>query len=223
MLVLLLGAVMFTARQSGVVFGLERIDDDCQFCHDVDSTVITDSNMHFESGTVWHTNHTSLAGDDCSACHVVPEDSPYVGLDPTGQSGCGNCHVTECEWEDFHEGNPTYLDNVTGDTCYDCHLECAPATTTVSTSTSSSTTTTTIPPSGCAISTLYGENSEEVEILRQHRDEVLTKTPEGRKLIRLYYQLSPMIEERMEEDPAFRKRVKRFCDLVVKSIDASEK
>jgi hypothetical protein len=81
------------------------------------------------------------------------------------------------------------------------------------------TTTTTIPSSGCAASTLYGEDSEEVRILRRYRDEVLAKTAKGRALIKLYYKFSPFIVERMEEDPEFREQVKRFCDLVAKSVE----
>ena len=55
--------------------------------------------------------------------------------------------------------------------------------------TSSSTTTTAI----CPTEAIYGEYSEETELLRNLRDDVLIQTPEGQGIIRLYYQLSPMI------------------------------
>jgi hypothetical protein len=75
---------------------------------------------------------------------------------------------------------------------------------------------------GCLVSAVYGEDSQKVKILRQYRDEVLITTPRGREFIRLFYQLSPMLEKKMREDPQFREQVKRFCDLAVKSIEASQ-
>jgi len=51
----------------------------------------------------------------------------------------------------------------------------------------------------CSISTIYGKGSEEVELLGKYCDEVLSKTPEGRKIIRLYYEWSPIIVQAMEE------------------------
>jgi len=38
-----------------------------------------------------------------------------------------------------------------------------------------------------------GEDAEEAELLRHFRDNTLSKTAEGQKLIKLYYQWSPMI------------------------------
>ena len=43
----------------------------------------------------------------------------------------------------------------------------------------------------CLSETIYGEDSEEVKLLRNFRNTVLTKTQEGRELIDLYYQWSP--------------------------------
>jgi hypothetical protein len=59
---------------------------------------------------------------------------------------------------------------------------------------------------------LYGEYSEEVELLRYYRDNVLSHTPEGRELIKAYYQWSPIIVQAMEEDEDFKKEVKEIID-----------
>jgi hypothetical protein len=93
--------------------------------------------------------------------------------------------------------------------------------TSISTTSSSTSTTTTTLSGGCAPTALYGEDSEEVETLRQYRDEVLAGSPKGRMFIRLFYQLSPMVARRMEQDPEFRAQVKRFSDFVVEAIDGS--
>jgi len=93
-------------------------------------------------------------------------------------------------------------------------------TTTISGSTTTtiqgSTTTTTVQP--CPTETLYGEHSEEIELLRYFRDGVLSETSEGREWIRLYYQWSPEIVKTMEEDEEFKEQVKEMIDGVLELI-----
>lgn len=71
-------------------------------------------------------------------------------------------------------------------------------------------TTTTILRCPCLLEEILGDNPEEVEQLRNFRDEVLNKTPSGRRLIRLYYQCGPAILKILEEDDTFRDRVIRL-------------
>jgi hypothetical protein len=88
----------------------------------------------------------------------------------------------------------------------------------VPTSTSSiSSTTTTIMPI-CLIEQIYGEDSEETELLRYLRDNVLSTAPKGQELIRLYYEWSPVIVEMMEEDEEFKAQVKEMIDGVLELI-----
>lgn len=85
-------------------------------------------------------------------------------------------------------------------------------TTTVYTSTTTiASTTTTI----CQYLLIYGENSEEVALLRGFRDNVLRKTPEGRELINLSYEWGPVIVKLMEGDEEFKKEVKEIIDRVL--------
>ena len=88
-------------------------------------------------------------------------------------------------------------------------------TTTTTSIQSSSTTTTTITGSSCPSTRIYGEYSKEVEILRYCRDNVLSQTPEGRELIRLYYEWSPAITEVMDNDDEFKKDLKELIDGVL--------
>jgi DNA-binding beta-propeller fold protein YncE len=85
-------------------------------------------------------------------------------------------------------------------------------TTTTSTTPTSSTTstTTTITQCPCLIKEIYSENAEEVAFLRNFRDEALSKTPSGRELIKLYYQVSPMLVEMLEDDELLRESFIRF-------------
>ena len=63
-----------------------------------------------------------------------------------------------------------------------------------------------------------GEDSEEVMLLRSFRNNVLSKTPKGQEIIRLYYQWSPVIIRTMEEDEEFKKDVKGMLDRVLPLI-----
>ena len=80
-----------------------------------------------------------------------------------------------------------------------------------------STTTTTII---CSAEELYGEHSDKIELLRYLRDNVLSKTPEGQEIIRLYYEWSPMIVKAMEEDEGFKEQVKEMIDGILRLIDS---
>ena len=67
----------------------------------------------------------------------------------------------------------------------------------------------------CTAEKVYGEHSEKTELLRNFRDEVLSKTSEGQELIKLYYQWSPVIVNTMEEDGEFKEEVKELLDGVL--------
>ena len=89
----------------------------------------------------------------------------------------------------------------------------------VTTSIDGETTTTTSTNGGpCTSELIYGENSEEVALLRYIRDNVLNQTPEGQELIRLYYQWSPVIVKAMEADEEFKDDVKEMIDGVLMLI-----
>jgi hypothetical protein len=67
----------------------------------------------------------------------------------------------------------------------------------------------------CTAASIYGEDSEEVELLRYLRDSALSKTPEGRELIRLYYEWSPAMVNAMENDEGLRKEIKEMIDGIL--------
>lgn len=74
----------------------------------------------------------------------------------------------------------------------------------------------------CLIVSLFGEYSEEVEMLRFIRDNVLSKTPEGQEIIKQYYQWSPVVAIMMEEDEEFKEDVKKMVDGVLELIGGVE-
>jgi hypothetical protein len=84
-------------------------------------------------------------------------------------------------------------------------------------------TTTTSTPSSCPSTAIYGENSEQTEMLRHFRDNILNKTPEGKELIKLYYQWSPVIIKVMKQDREFRKEVKEMIDSLLPMLGRTTK
>jgi hypothetical protein len=67
----------------------------------------------------------------------------------------------------------------------------------------------------CPTEQIYGQDSEEVEVLRSFRDNVLSKTPEGQEIIRLYYELAPGVVKAMGEDEGFKVRMKAVIDGIL--------
>ena len=89
---------------------------------------------------------------------------------------------------------------------------------TTTTSTNSATTTTSVKPSPCPTEQIFGEYSEEANLLRNFRDGVLSKIPEGQELIQLYYQWSPAIVEAMKEDEELKKEIKEMIGGILPLI-----
>ncbi len=78
-----------------------------------------------------------------------------------------------------------------------------------------STTTTTVP--GCPVVILYGDAARETKTLRVFRDEALSTTPEGRQLVDLYYRLSPLIAQTLENDEEFKNKLRVLLDSLIGS------
>ena len=70
----------------------------------------------------------------------------------------------------------------------------------------------------CPAEAVYGENSEEVLLLRDFRDSVLHKTAEGRKVIALYYALSPVLVSMLAEDAELKNRLRAVIDRVLPEL-----
>ena len=80
------------------------------------------------------------------------------------------------------------------------------------------TTTTTVIPCECPVVLIYGEHSEEVNLLRDFRDSILNTTLIGQGLITLYYGWSPIIAGALEEDEGLKEAVKGLIDSILPMI-----
>jgi len=83
-------------------------------------------------------------------------------------------------------------------------------------------TTTTIANQSCPLELIYGEDSKEIELIRYLRDNLLSQTPEGRKIIRLYYEWSPMIAGIMKKDEGFKKEVEEMMGRILELVIEEE-
>jgi hypothetical protein len=90
--------------------------------------------------------------------------------------------------------------------------------TTTTTTIPNGTTTTTISSWSCTVEFIYGEDSEETELIREYRDNVLNKTPEGKELIKTYYKFSPSITKLLEQRPLLKNKAKLFIDSMLPGI-----
>jgi hypothetical protein len=142
-----------------------------------------------------NTNHS-----DCTQCHAVTGDTP-------ASSACSVCHLEEDPGECSIVNFSTH-----GSSCITCHPDCEED--------GETTTTTTAATGPCPSEAIYGEYSEEAELLRDYRDNVLSKTQEGQKLIELYYKMSPMIVTAMEKNEKFKEIVKNRIDAILPLIEA---
>jgi hypothetical protein len=70
----------------------------------------------------------------------------------------------------------------------------------------------------CAAEAIYGENSEQTELLREYRDNVLSKTPEGQEIIKTYYQYSPTVTELLERRPLLKDKARMIIDSMLPGI-----
>ncbi len=71
----------------------------------------------------------------------------------------------------------------------------------------------------CPILEIYGSYSGEAEILRSFREKVLSQTPQGQELIRLYYEWSLAIVKVKEADEEFKEEVKEMIDGVLEMME----
>ena len=71
----------------------------------------------------------------------------------------------------------------------------------------------------CFIELLYCEDSQETALMSYVRDTILSETPEGQEIIRLYYEWNPAIVKAMEEDEEFKAEVKEMVDGVLELIE----
>jgi hypothetical protein len=127
----------------------------------------------------------------------------------TGTS-CVGCHKFKAFSYNFSDGELSFGVKFRDDVYHENFTRCVRTA-----DTSQTTTTTTATSTPCPTAEIYGETSGEASLLRSFRDTVLSTTPEGQELIKLYYQWSPLIVAAMKEDDHFKEELKSLLDEVI--------
>ena len=126
---------------------------------------------------------------------------------------CVGCHKFKAFSYDFSDGKLYFGVKFRDGVYHENFTRC------VRTADSSQTTTTTTAAStSCPTEEIYGKTSGEASLLRGFRDTLLSTTPEGQELIKLYYQWSPVIVAAMKEDDLFKEQLKALLDEVITLI-----
>jgi len=152
------------------------------------------------------TNMTGMGATDENGAYEIlgiPDDSYRIQFQGESKGYSDQWYSSKSHWDTAEHVTVTAPNKTTG---IDAELPQAGATTT------------TTKPQPCAIEEIYGECSEESELLRYFRDNVLSKTPEGQELIKLYYEWSPAIVKAMDEDEKYKEDVKEMLDGVLSLI-----
>ena len=76
--------------------------------------------------------------------------------------------------------------------------------------------------SDCPVTVALGGDARanDLNVLRNFRDKVLSKTRAGQDIIRLYYEWSPVIVKVIKEDEEFKEQVKEMIDEILILIEA---
>jgi hypothetical protein len=138
--------------------------------------------------------HVRHSGNTCGSCHVIGE---YQAGNVKAHK-CTLCHLQKCTSVNRHE-----LEH--GADCLSCHAECK----------ESPTTTTSQPEGPCPAEEIYGAHSAAVQTLRAVRDNILSQTPEGREIIKLYYQWAPMVTMAVRNDRALKAEMQELLDGIL--------
>jgi hypothetical protein len=156
---------------------------------------------HVVSGTPAYSYEWSIKGEgDASWATIGGNNSTWTWTPVSGDEGTYDvrCRVTDSQTR-------------TGEVTWEGFV--------ITDADDETTTTTTVSSEPCSSEEIYGEYSEETEFLRYIRDNVLSQTPAGQEIIRLYYQWSPAIVKAMKEDEEFKEQVKALIDGVLELIE----
>jgi hypothetical protein len=96
-----------------------------------------------------------------------------------------------------------------GDQCFEQTTSTVPATTTVFPS--------------CPVASILKNDKKDIAVIRKFRKGVLLKTPEGRKLLRLYYRHIPEIIQIMELNAAVKNRMRSLSNTFLSNLNSIDK
>jgi hypothetical protein len=156
--------------------------------------------------------------------HITWSNLNPCGLIDAGQTATGTLSVFPFSFSITEPFRIYYALGSHGEDYFDITPGISSTTTTSGSPTTSSTTTTitavttttsSLPAPLCLAEEIYGEYAEETALLRLVRDELLSTTPEGQELIRLYYQWNALLARVPGDNAAIREDIKELIDAIL--------
>ncbi len=145
---------------------------------------------------------------DCSVCH---DGTPAAGNVAASTCAVAECHGDLCTISNVHDESAN---------CLLCHAECAEGDDDDDDTGDDDDDTgdddddddDTQP---CPVANIYGEDSAEADALRDLRDNVLSKSAAGQKIIKIYYKMAPVISAAIDENPELKAMIKANIDAIL--------
>ena len=165
----------------------------CQTCHAAT----------FTFGTPWHASHQGYVGINCERCHA----GGFSALIPTRV--CTACHNESatpavslpCDWVELNATHKAV--------CVSCHAACNEPP---------------IPPPGpCPAEAVLGDDDPRLDTLREFRDQVMAKNPNGQKMIKMYYASSAAVVQMLEKNPALKQSLREYLESIMPTIEMMTK
>ena len=133
---------------------------------------------------------------------------------------CSGCHKFKAFAYDFSDGELYFGVKFRDDIYYENYTRCVRTADSSGTTTTTPSTTTSTSGTNCPTEEIYGTASPEAQLLRNFRDTILSNTPEGQELIKLYYAWSPFLVEALRNDKELKVQLKETVDKILQVIDS---
>lgn len=206
-----------TDRSSGFTCSQNQVDNQC--CRVV-LVSLGGNTIEEGEGPVFYVGYNVSANAPDQECRelipeniqLVDEENLALAVNPESGEFCFSCQPgTDCKDNDGSTRPTTTTSSATTTTSSISNTTSSVPVTT-STTYEPEQDTTTIKAETCLLNQMYGKASAETEFLRFVRDNVLSQHPEGRALIRLYYQWSAFLVQLTANDPDFEDYLKEVTD-----------
>ena len=166
--------------------------NDCPDCTSIEITI----HVPAATGIPWYEEEFLLGDYNSSLEYTIPHYGDYL-ISAICLEGI------EYSWREYYPFNTGAIDSI----YYSCVSQIS---------------TTSLSSLSCPVIFIYGKRSPETEFLRCFRDSILSKTPEGKELIRLYYLWSPFLVKVLDADEELKREIKRLIDRVLLMLEVGK-
>ena len=173
-------------------YGAITFYNDCSDCTSIKITI----HVPAATGIPWYEEELLLGEYSSSVEFSIPHYGDYL-ISAICLKGI------EYSWREYYPYNTGAVDSI----YYSCP---------------SQTSTTSFSHLSCPVIFIYGQDSPETKLLRHFRDSILSKTPEGQELIRLYCLWSPVLMRVLDGNEELKHEIKRLIGMILQILRVRE-